>query len=575
MMNFLRSIWPSTVPSQIQSSDEIIILRERILQSFSLIAFLIAAVIFVLSMPGFIEVQRYGLVAIYTISMILLGLITFIRRIHYLIRTVIALTIFFTIGAGSLFINGIEGSGTVILAGFVALSVIFLGTWPGVAAGSATLVTMLTMGLLLTQKFIAPPLGSLTEYTPPFSEWISHSLVLSLVEALFILGMTIIVNGLRRALLSQKQMGAELKKERDSLEERVVKRTTELERRAVEMETASQIAHDISLINNLDDLLANAVELIKNEYHLYYSAIFLVDEHKEFADLRSGSGEAGQTMLANKHRLRLGENSTVGFTITRQEYRLSQDVNLDAIHYKNPLLPETQSELALPLITNGEVIGALDIQSEIRQFFTPDDIRALQIAADQLAVAIDKARLVQQLNQTLDDLRGSYQQSTQQSWQGFLRATRRSFSFNYRQGKLEAAQMANLHAMESLDTGKLVINKQVDPATGKPFTRVAIPIKLRDQVLGVLDLRFETRMVPANMIEMLEAAANRLALALENARLLEEIQMRAAREHMVSNISAKVRAESEVDRVLQTVVTELGRSLGVSDVLVQLRGNEG
>ena len=124
-------------------------------------------------------------------------------------------------------------------------------------------------------------------------------------------------------------------------------------------------------------------------------------------------------------------------------------------------------------------------------------------------------------------------------------------------------------------SGKLVIKQQSDPSTGKPFTCVAIPIKLREQVLGVLDLRFETRMVPANMIEMLEAAANRLALALENARLLEEIQMSAAREHMVSNISAKVRAESEVDRVLQTVVTELGRSLGVSDVLVQLRGNEG
>jgi GAF domain-containing protein len=280
-------------------------------------------------------------------------------------------------------------------------------------------------------------------------------------------------------------------------------------------------------------------------------------------------------MLAMNHRLKLAETSMVGYSILNKENRLAQDVDQDPVHYHNPLLTETRSELSMPLTVGDEAIGALNLQSTQPRYFMPDDIRVLQIAVDQLAVAIDKARLVQQLTKTLDELQISYRQTTQQSWQGFLQLARRNFAYSYRQGNLSTDSPKSLQASQALALGQPVFSHSTSPETGNAMTNVAVPIKLRDQVLGVLDLHFEIDRVPPNLLETLEAASNRLALALDNARLLEEIQLRAAREHMVSNISSKVRAESEVEKVLQTVVAELGRSLGVSDVLVQLRNVEG
>ena len=122
----------------------------------------------------------------------------------------------------------------------------------------------------------------------------------------------------------------------------------ELERRAVELETTSTISKDISQITSLDLLLPTAVELIKKAYHLYYVGLFLVDDRHEFAVLRAGTGEAGITMLSVNHQLKLAETSMVGYTILKKEVRLAQDVDLDPIHFQNPYLPETRSELCIP-----------------------------------------------------------------------------------------------------------------------------------------------------------------------------------------------------------------------------------
>ncbi len=246
----------------------------------------------------------------------------------------------------------------------------------------------------------------------------------------------------------------------------------------------------------------------------------------------------------------------------------------DPVHFKNPLLPDTQSEIALPLIVNGAAIGALDVQSTQPDSFQPDEIRVLQVAVDQLAVAFEKARLVQELTHTLDDLKSSYRQITRQTWQGFLVSARRDYAYRLREGQLETESIPSSQASQAMIAGETVVACTPSSADARPKTSIAIPIKLRDQVLGVLDLQFEIGQLSPNSIELLEFAASRLALALDNARLLEEIQSRASRERLVSEISAKVRAESDVEKVLQTVAAELGHSFGVSDVLVQLRGPE-
>ena len=157
MRTFFRSLWPAFIPAQIQSSDEITILRERILQSFRYLPYYLPLCYSCCSCLIFWQPNEYGLVAIYSICVILLAAITLVRQMPYQVRAVIALTVFFILGAGSLFVNGISGSGAVILAGYVALSVIFLGTWPGVASAAVTLVTMLGMGCCSPKKSLPLP----------------------------------------------------------------------------------------------------------------------------------------------------------------------------------------------------------------------------------------------------------------------------------------------------------------------------------------------------------------------------------------------------------------------------------
>jgi GAF domain-containing protein len=574
MMNFLRSIWPNNIPPEIDRNDEIAILRERIFQAFALFSLFVAMIVLILVLPTYIAIQHWFLIGAYCVCMVVLASAAFIRGIKYRLRATSVLIALYFVGTGSLLSYGMSGNGPVLLTALISLAAIFLGTLPGVGAGAAVLATMITVGTLMSLNVIAPPPLIIQANSAMPIEWVTRSLVVTLMGSVLIIGLTVMVHGLRKAHHLQKDLANDLKKERDFLDERVTQRTAELEKRATDMEMASQIARDIAQISDRDELLSKAVELIKEEYHLYFVGIFLLDDRKEFAVLRSGTGEAGMAMLSMNHRLQLSDTSMVGYAISHREYRLSQEVELDPVHYKNPLLPETQSELALPLFIGEDVIGCLNVESKIRKNFTPADVRALQIAADQLAVAIEKASLVAQLTQTLDDLRASYRQSTQQSWQGFLHASRRPFSYHYQHGIVEPTALSTMQTEQAMESGTLVITQQTDRETGKPFSTVAIPIKLRDQILGVVDLRFETIKIPSNLLDMLEVATNRLALALENARLLEEIQMRAARDHLVSNISAKVRAEADVDKVLRTVAIELGRSLGVSDVLVQLRENE-
>lgn len=575
MSNFFNSIWPATIPPHIDPGDEIAVLQERILQSFLLTAMAVAFIVLSLVIPIYIQIGQFALVIVYLVALACILIMTVFRQIPYRIRATITSFITYLLCIGSLLAYGLSGSGPIFMLAFIAVTMILLGLWPGVTAAILSMMTMWMIGSVMSQNVYPPPPISVQANSAILNEWFSRGAAVTIIGAFFIVAFTTLINGIQKAFSAQKELTAELTQERDTLDSRVQQRTLELQRQSIEMETASHIARDISQITNLEELLSNAVELIKNNFNLYYVALFLVDERREFAILKSGTGEAGITMLAMNHRLKLAETSMVGYSILKKENRLAQDVDQDPVHYHNPLLPETRSELSMPLTVGAEVIGALNLQSTQSRYFMPDDIRVLQIAVDQLAVAIDKARLVQQLTRTLDDLQTSYRQTTQQSWQGFLQLSRRSFAYNYRQGNLSIAPEKSLQANQALMLGQPMFSHGISPENGKAITNVAVPIKLRDQVLGVLDLHFETERVPPNLLETLEAASNRLALALDNARLLEEIKLRAAREHMVSNISSKVRAESEVEKVLQTVVAELGRSLGVSDVLVQLRNVEG
>ncbi len=176
------------------------------------------------------------------------------------------------------------------------------------------------------------------------------------------------------------------------------------ERRAKLLEAAAEVGRNVTMILDLDELLHKTVDIICETYGFYYAGVFLLDETGEWAVLRAGRGEAGRIMVAEGHKLRVGGLSMIGASIAEQRARIALDVGVEAVHFKNPHLPLTRSEMALPLIVRDEAIGAVTVQSVEEAAFSDEDISSLQAMADQLAVALANAKLLRELEEAHAEL---------------------------------------------------------------------------------------------------------------------------------------------------------------------------
>lgn len=176
------------------------------------------------------------------------------------------------------------------------------------------------------------------------------------------------------------------------------------ERRSRLLKAANRVGKEVASILDLDQLLPQTVNIICEAYGLYYAGVFLLDEKGEFAVLRAGYGKAGKAMLAEGHKLRIGTESMIGACIAMGEARIALDVGEERVHFKNPHLPHTRSEMALPLIYGGKTLGAVTIQSSEERAFSDDDITTLLTMAEHLAVAINNARLIEELKEAHNEI---------------------------------------------------------------------------------------------------------------------------------------------------------------------------
>jgi GAF domain-containing protein len=171
------------------------------------------------------------------------------------------------------------------------------------------------------------------------------------------------------------------------------------ERRSRLLKAANRVGKEVTSILDLDQLLPQTVNIICESYGLYYAGVFMLDEEGEYAVLRAGYGKAGKAMLAEGHRLKVGTDSMIGACIAMGEARIALDVGEERVHFKNPHLPHTRSEMALPLIYGGKTLGAVTIQSSEERAFSEDDITTLLTMAEHLAVAINNAHLIEELKE--------------------------------------------------------------------------------------------------------------------------------------------------------------------------------
>jgi GAF domain-containing protein len=341
---------------------------------------------------------------------------------------------------------------------------------------------------------------------------------------------------------------------------------SETRKRAVQLQTAAEVSRAATSILVLDELLPRAVDLIKERFDLYYTGIFLVEESGRWAVLRAGTGEAGDRMMERGHRLAVGGASMIGRAVGNSKAYIALDVGDEAQRFDNPFLPETRSEMALPLVYQDRAIGAMTIQSAEPMAFSEEDSVVLQAMADQLANSIENARLFREMQANVRQLEAAYGTYTRESWRDLLEQAKQLRGYRYRGFEVEPAHERSPEVEAALAEGRVVRN---DGGDG-----LVVPIKLRDQVIGVVDLHSRGEELDAESVAFAEQVADRLSLALEATRLLEDTRERAARERMVGDITSRVRAEVEVEALLQRALDELGQALDARRATVELEVRE-
>lgn len=354
------------------------------------------------------------------------------------------------------------------------------------------------------------------------------------------------------------------------LESRVQERTEDLEVRSEYLRASAEVGQIISSILDTDELIQEAVNLIRRQFNFYYVGLFLVGETEEWAVLKAGTGTAGQKMLAQKHRLQIGGDSMIGRCVALNEARIALDVGETAVRFENPLLPETRSEAALPLRSRGRVLGALTVQSSEPAAFQEDTVNVLQTMADQLATALDNARLFAETEQALESMRRTYQQFTQEAWLDLL--AKRS-DVGYQSGATYGVRDADYWEahMDRTVQEKHIVQEETDEGY-----RLAVPIAIRDTVIAVID----TYKPPGagawtdDEVSLLQGLADEIGTTLESARLYQNTQRQAAQEQLLSEITARFTSSLELNAILRSAVRELGQLPNVTEAVVHLGAAE-
>jgi GAF domain-containing protein len=370
---------------------------------------------------------------------------------------------------------------------------------------------------------------------------------------------------------------------------------------ALQFATAAEIARDISSSLELDELLQKAVELIRTRFDFYHAAIFLKDLQQEFVVIREATGEAGAQMKRAGHKLGIGSKSVVGIVAGKGEPLIVNDTSREPAYSSNPLLPETRAQAAIPLRVGDRIVGVLDVQSNQPYAFAEDNLRTLQILADQLAIAVVNSELFAETQEHLAQHRLLHHITTTAAsgttldealqfavngLQVTLGGDRVSILLADREKKVLDVKAQIGYAGDTLDlripigsgiTGWVAAHRKTLRSSnvlkdsryiaGSPNTRseMAVPLLYRGELLGVLNVESEQfSAYTENDEELLGTLGGSLAAIIANARLLEQMRARAERERIVFEISDKIRRTTDMETILATTASELIRAVGAT-----------
>lgn len=435
---------------------------------------------------------------------------------------------------------------------------------------------LIGLGVMIFQNALPEPLIPQSSITF-FSSLIVYVFFIAALFQATTRGFDKVMENLRNTQQELKIKNEEMQKFALGLESTIAARTAELnaannrnEQRVRQFEGISRIARVITQAQNLETLLPQVAELISQQFDYYHTGVFLMDANYEYAVLIAANSVGGQRMLARNHKLKIGQTGIVGYVAGTGLPRIALDTGADAIYFNNPDLPETRSELALPLLRKGnEVIGVLDVQSKEPNAFSQEDVRTLSTLADQVSIAIENSRLFEEQQRILLETQAIYSRDLREGWVRFTRSQnitgiqRRKLKSSFLSEPLEFPGM-----VEAMRSGSAYRKTESDGSSV-----LTVPIKLREQTVGILNVKTEGgRVWTDDEVDIMSAIVERTALSIENARLLEESRLTAEREHVIGQISTKIGAGTQIEDILRTAVRELGTHISGAQVTVEIGG---
>lgn len=350
-------------------------------------------------------------------------------------------------------------------------------------------------------------------------------------------------------------------------------------RNTILLQASAEIGQELSSLLDIRQVFSRSVDLIRDRFGYYHVQVFMVDAAGEQAELVASTGDVGQKLLAQRHKLAVGSGSVIGRVTRFGEPVIARANQRNTIHRPNPLLPHTKSELAIPILDGEKIIGALDVQSMLANAFQAEDVQALQTVANLLATSIRNARLFEAQNRSVQEQQRLFleseanlreiqrlnQQLTRAGWVDYVRDPSSVRGVTLRENRVVPDTDWTDTLIEASQAHRPVVRE----ANGKPAV-VAVPVLLRGEVIGAIEVEPGTDSGQASTVEMVEAVAQRLAISLDNARLFEEAQAATAQEQRINSIVTRYQEATTVDELLRITLTELSQSLGAQQGAIRL-----
>lgn len=533
-MNYFRSLLPSTIPVNIDQKDELRVWQERTLQYLLAGFTVISSVVALLMIQSSTTSGNWTLLVSFSALTIFSLVLFLLRTVSYWVRSIAALSIFYIVATVVFVRSGWGGVALLMLIAFSLLSTIFLYHKPSRIGLGLSVGTLLFWAVLRSTSLV------------PGIEESSNllNLVIDVVLAIFIGAVgNFAIAALKKKFLDEHNRFSQSELSVLNLTNQLETQRKDLEKRVYQLRTASEITQTASTIFDSQVLLQKVADLVRDRFELYYVGVFLLDEAKEYAVLRYGSGDAGRRMMAAKHKLAVGGYSMIGWATQTKKSRIALDVGEEAVHFDNPLLPETRSELALPIVSGDTVYGAMTIQSRNVNAFDENDVLILQSVADSLAVALENATSFQKSQKALEDIRVLNRAYIKQAWWDTLDLNR-ELKFDFE----------NPEAVELPENPNMI----------------QVPLILRDEVIGKINLEFDGSNLNKETREFLETISAQTTVALENARLIEETQLAALQEQQLNALTEQFSRAVTIEEILKTAVIEFGKLPSVSEASIAL-----